>query len=77
MSMNKDMKFEQAIAELEKIVRELEDGNTPLDRSLELYEKGIALVRFCNEKLDTAEQKINILISGKDGKITEKEFEAE
>ena len=75
--MNKDMKFEQAIAELEKIVRELEDGNTPLDRSLELYEKGIALVRFCNEKLDTAEQKINILVSGKDGKITEKEFEAE
>jgi len=77
MSMNKDMKFEQAIAELEKIVRELEDGNTPLDRSLELYEKGIALVRFCNEKLDTAEQKINILVGGKDGKITEKEFEAE
>ena len=75
--MEKEMNFEQAIAELENIVRTLEDGNTPLDRALELYEKGISLVRFCNEKLDGAEQKINMLVSGKDGKITEKKFEAE
>ena len=75
--MDKDMKFEEAIVKLEEIVRALEDGNTQLDRALELYEEGIALVRFCNEKLDGAEQKINILVSGKDGKITEKEFEAE
>ncbi len=75
--MDKNMKFEEAILKLEETVRALEDGNTPLDRALELYEEGIELVRFCNEKLNSAEQKINILVSGKDGKITEKEFEAE
>ncbi len=75
--MNKNMKFEEAVNKLEEIVRALEDGNTPLDRALELYENGIALVRFCNEKLDSAEQKINMLVSGDDGKITKTPFEAE
>ena len=75
--MNKDIKFEDAVNKLEEIVRALEDGNTPLDRALELYENGIALVRFCNEKLDSAEQKINMLVSGADGKITATPFEAE
>ena len=71
------MKFEEAVNKLEQIVRALEDGNTPLDRALELYENGIALVRFCNEKLDSAEQKINMLVSGADGQITKTPFEAE
>ncbi len=71
------MKFEDAVNKLEEIVRALEDGNTPLDRALELYENGIALVRFCNEKLDSAEQKINMLVSGADGKLSKTPFEAE
>ena len=71
------MKFEDAVNKLEEIVRALEDGNTPLDRALKLYENGIALVRFCNEKLDSAEQKINMLVSGADGSITKAPFEAE
>ena len=75
--MNKNMKFEEAVNKLEEIVRALEDGNTPLDRALELYENGIALVRFCNEKLDSAEQKINMLVSGADGMIEKTPFEAE
>ena len=68
------MKFEQAIAELENIVRALEDGNTPLDRALELYEQGIALVRLCNEKLEGAEQKINMLVN-RGGDVVEEPFE--
>ena len=75
--MDKNMNFEEAVNKLEQIVRALEDGNTPLDRALELYENGIALVRFCNEKLDSAEQKINMLVSGADGQITKTPFEAE
>jgi exodeoxyribonuclease VII small subunit len=75
--MDKNMKFEEAVNKLEEIVRALEDGNTPLDRALKLYENGIALVRFCNEKLDSAEQKINMLVSGEDGKMTKTPFEAE
>ena len=75
--MDKNMKFEEAVNKLEEIVRALEDGNTPLDRALKLCENGIALVRFCNEKLDSAEQKINMLVSGEDGKMTKTPFEAE
>ena len=73
--MNNKMKFEDAINRLDEIVRALEDGKTPLDRALELYEEGISLVRFCNETLDGAEQKINMLVSGRDGKLSATPFE--
>lgn len=75
--MDKNMKFEEAIVRLEEVVRALEDGNTPLDRALELYEEGISLVRFCNEKLDSAQQRINILVKGADKNMTENEFGGE
>ncbi len=53
--------FETAIARLEVIVRALESGNAPLDESLALFEEGVSLVKFCNEKLDTAEQRVRML----------------
>ena len=71
--MNKNMNFEEAIAELERTVKALEDGNTPLDRALELYEQGIVLIRLCNEKLEGAEQKINMLVN-KGGDMVEEPF---
>ena len=48
---NEKTTFESAIARLEEIVRSLESGSAPLDESLALYEEGVKLVRFCNEKL--------------------------
>jgi len=65
--------FEDALARLEKIVRALEEGNVPLDSSLALFEEGTKLVRFCNDKIDTAEQKVKIL-TDKNGVITEEDF---
>lgn len=56
-----ELTFEQALARLDEIVRSLENGQTKLEDSLALYEEGIALVRLCNERLDTAEQKIRQL----------------
>lgn len=60
--MNKEqieqLSFEAALARLEETVRLLESGNVPLDDSLSLFEEGIALVKLCNSKLDTAEQKV-------------------
>ncbi len=53
--------FEESVARLEEIVRELEAGSVGLDESLKLYEEGISLVRACNKKLDAAEQKIKLL----------------
>ena len=60
----KDVSFEEAMARLEEIVRYLEGGNAPLDKSLEVFEEGVALVKLCNKKLDSAEQKVRFLTSG-------------
>ncbi len=53
--------FEAAIAELETIVRKLEEGDLPLEKSLELYERGVQLSRFCHTRLEEAEKRIEIL----------------
>lgn len=53
--------FESAIAELESIVKTLEEGDLPLEKSLELYERGVLLSRFCHTRLDEAERRIEIL----------------
>ncbi len=66
-----EMTFEVAIARLEEIVRMLEGGSAPLDTSLALFEEGVALVKLCNSKLDTAEQKVKILTFGENGTLTE------
>ncbi|MGN1345618.1 MAG: exodeoxyribonuclease VII small subunit, partial [Eubacteriales bacterium] len=66
-----NMTFEAAMARLEEIVRTLEGGNAPLDVSLTLFEEGVALVKLCNSRLDTAEQKVKILTASEDGSIVE------
>ena len=53
--------FETAIAELESIVSKLEQGDLALEKSLELYERGVQLSRFCHMRLEEAEKRIEIL----------------
>jgi exodeoxyribonuclease VII small subunit len=53
--------FEAAIAELEAVVKKLEDGDLPLEQSLVLYERGVQLSRFCHARLEEAERRIEIL----------------
>ena len=53
--------FEAAIAELEAIVKKLEEGDLPLEQSLGLYERGVHLSRFCHARLEDAERRIEIL----------------
>jgi exodeoxyribonuclease VII small subunit len=53
--------FEGAIAELEAIVKKLEEGDLPLEKSLELYERGVQLSRFCHARLEDAEKRIEVL----------------
>ena len=53
--------FESAIAELESIVKMLEEGDLALERSLELFERGVQLSRFCHSRLEAAERRIEIL----------------
>ena len=68
---NDNLTFETAMSRLEEIVRAWESGNTALDISLSLFEEGVSLVKFCNEKLDTAEQKMKILTLGENGSFVE------
>ena len=68
---NQDMTIEAAIARLEEIVRMLEGGSAPLDKSLALFEEGVSLVKLCNTRLDAAEQKVKILTAGPDGNLVE------
>jgi exodeoxyribonuclease VII small subunit len=53
--------FETAIAELEKIVKQLEEGDLPLDKSLALFERGVELSRFCHAQLGEAQRRIEVL----------------
>lgn len=57
----KSTRFEDALGELETIVKTLEAGDQPLDASLTQFERGVALARFCQESLASAEQKVKIL----------------
>ncbi len=60
--MNPTIKdFESALAELESIVKTLEDGQLPLEKSLELFERGVELSRFCHTRLEKAERRIEVL----------------
>lgn len=62
------VKFEQAMARLEAIVGELENGDLPLDESLKIFEEGIRLSKNCLKVLEEAEHKVEVLIQDKNGK---------
>jgi exodeoxyribonuclease VII small subunit len=53
--------FESAIVELERIVKQLEDGELPLDKSLALFERGVELSRYCHEQLGAAQRRIELV----------------
>ena len=65
--------FEACLEELEKVVKELETGDLPLERSLELFEKGVALSESCRKQLEDAETRVEALMR-KDGKLQPEPF---
>jgi exodeoxyribonuclease VII small subunit len=73
--MAKD-KFEEAVSKLERIVERLEQGEIPLEESLKLFEEGIRLSRFCSQKLDEAEKRVEILLKDEEGRVKTEGFEA-
>ncbi len=72
-----EMKFEEALSTLEKIVSSLENQTAPLDESISLYENGIALVKRCSKLLDEAQQKVGILSRNDAGEVVVKPFSAD
>lgn len=69
----KKQTFEEAIKRLEDIVRDLEDGQIPLEKALDLFSEGINLSKFCQSALDEAEQRIMVLTADS-GKLKLKDF---
>ena len=69
------LKFEQALQRLEKIVADMESAELPLDDVVSKFEEGTRLVRFCAQKLEEAEKKIETLARKKDGTVTTEPFE--
>ena len=69
--------FETQLAALERVVRELERGDLPLEESLKLFEEGVALSRECQKQLEEAEGKVEILLKKADGKMVAQPFDPE
>ena len=68
-------KFEDALSKLEKIVSKLEDGEIALEESIKLFEEGIRLSRLCNQKLEEAEKRVEILMKGKNAVFKPQPFD--
>jgi exodeoxyribonuclease VII small subunit len=64
------MNFEDALAELETIVRRLEGGQVKLDDAIQSYERGAQLKRHCEKKLNEAQQRVDRIVAGPDGVVT-------
>ena len=73
---SKPESFESCLDQLEKVVKELETGDLQLERSLELFEKGMALSETCRKQLEEAETRVEMLIR-KDGKMQAEPFRPE
>ncbi len=65
-----DMTFEEAMAELQNVVTQLERGDVPLNQSIALYDRGAALKKRCEEELKKAEEKVASITLNKDGQPT-------
>ena len=61
--------FKEAIEELEKITDSLESGELELEKSLGLFERGVELIKYCQDSLDTAQAKVELLVDSLEGEI--------
>jgi exodeoxyribonuclease VII small subunit len=77
MGNAKPKTFETSLEELERIVRELEQGELTLEKSLDLFEQGVKLSRECQDRLTQAERRIEILMRDNQGRATVRPFDDE
>lgn len=75
MPGEKEIKFEEALANLEAVVNRLESGELPLEESLRLFEEGVHLTKMCAHRLEEAERRIAILKKDERGEFSELPFE--
>jgi len=75
MAARRPNEFEKAFQNLEKIVQRLEGEEMPLDESLQLFEEGIRLSRFCHQRLEEVEKKIELILADAKGQPVTEPFE--
>ena len=75
--MKNNLTFEEAMRLLDDAVSKLESGSLTLDESLATFEEAIKLIKVCNEKINSAEQKVKMLIQNADGTVTDVPFDVE
>lgn len=76
MTSKKNYPFEESLAQLEKLVQQMEGGDLSLEDSLKTFEQGIKLTRECQKALQDAEQRVKLLIE-QNGSLKEAEFKAD
>lgn len=76
MAEKKEEKFEQALERLQNLVRDLESGECSLEDSIKKFEEGILLAKTCQDRLNKAEQKIEILLKADKSGVSTKEFDS-
>lgn len=74
--VQKKISFEEAMEKLDAIVKALEKGDAPLEKSLDMFTEGTELIKYCTQVLDKAEQKVVKLRKGADGEPIEEDFDA-
>ncbi|MFP6805989.1 MAG: exodeoxyribonuclease VII small subunit [Pseudomonadales bacterium] len=74
MAAKKSFPFEESLSKLESLVERMEEGDLPLEDSLQTFEQGIKLIRECQNALNSAEQKVKLLIE-QNGELEEQPFD--
>ena len=75
--MKNNVTFEEALQALDEAVSKLEGGALSLDESLATFENAVKLIKICNEKINSAEQKVKMLIENVEGTVTDVPFDVE
>ena len=70
-----EIKFEESLKKLDKIVDDLEKGDLSLDEALKRYQEGIELARLCSQRLENAKKKIDVLVKNKKGEFELRPFD--
>ena len=74
MDNKNPISFEQGIEKLEQVINDLDKNNVPLDQALQLFNEGIGLVKHCNSLLDSAEEKVKVLLEDSNGGFSTDKF---
>ncbi|HEY5530898.1 MAG TPA: exodeoxyribonuclease VII small subunit [Candidatus Anoxymicrobiaceae bacterium] len=77
MATENEPTFKSAIEELEKITDSLESGELELEQSLALFERGVSLIKYCQDRLDSAQARVELLVDSLEGEVEAVAFDDE